>query len=516
MSGSKVFEAAKAKSNRSITWLIGLVLVMVLGFGVLCGSILIEARKEAYERAAEAASSLVSAIESDVARNIESADLSLRNVIDYLNDPHITGLDLTTRRKILFNRSVPVSRLGSILVIDQNGDVTLDSRTADAPPLNVGDRDYFLVHRKTANVGLYISRPVISRISGLGIFGVSRRLSKSDGSFAGVVMVSVQLSYFQQLFQQSTLGANGTITLSTADGVMLMRWPYAAKFIGSDFSHSRLYEEFPQSRAGRFESRSAFDGEQRLQIYSQIGAFPLLISVGQSTSDIYATWRRQSAGFAGLMALLTAIILVITGFLVRELRRRRDAENDLAVLATTDGLTRLANRRCFNARLEDEWARAASERTSLYLIMIDVDRFKPYNDMFGHHAGDELLRIVGTAIAVSMRHGDLGVRYGGDEFALLLPNAPAERVKEIETAIRNEFILSCQRKGIVPTGMSIGIAHAAPQPSQAPHELIEAADRALYEAKRRGRNRTETAPEQATPDTSPGPETMTTARPSAA
>ncbi len=493
MPASNPFETAKAESNRSINRLIALILVVVLGFCALCASILHEARKEAWEHAAEAATSLVSAIESDVARNMESADLSLQNVIDYLNDPQIAKLDLQTRRKILFNRSVPVSRLGSVLVIDENGQVTLNSRTADAPPLNVGDRDYFLVHKNNPSVGLYISRPLISRISGLGVYGVSRRLSRPDGSFAGAVMVSVQLSYFQQLFQQSALGSNGTITLSTADGVMLMHWPYHAKFFGSDFSHSRLYNEFAKARAGRFEERTAFDSVDRLHVYSQIGNFPLLIAVGQSTGDVFAAWNKQAASFAGLMALLTAVILVLAGYLIGELRRRRDVEADLAVLAMTDSLTKLANRRRFNELLKDEWESAIREDTPLCLIMFDADKFKPYNDLFGHQAGDELLKAIGGAIRASARINDLGVRYGGDEFALLLPRTSMETASDIGRAIRKEFVLSCQRQGVVPTGLSTGIACVTPQVGSAASELVEAADRALYDTKRRGKNRTEAA-----------------------
>jgi diguanylate cyclase (GGDEF)-like protein len=513
MPASNQFEAAKAKSNRSINRLIALILVVVLGFCALCASILREARKEAWERAAEAATSLVSAIESDVARNMESADLSLQNVIDYLNDPQIAKLDLQTRRKVLFNRSVPVSRLGSVLVIDEDGNVTLDSRTADAPPLKVADRDYFQVHKDNPSAGLYVSRPIISRISGLGIFGVSRRLSRPDGSFAGVVMVSVQLSYFHQLFQQSVLGSNGAITLSTADGVMLMHWPYHTKFIGSDFRHSKLYDEFAKARAGRFEERSSFDGVERLHVYSQIGQFPLLIAVGQSTGDVFAAWRRQAKGFAGLMALLTAVILALAAYLIGELRKRRDAEADLAVLAMTDSLTKLANRRHFNEHLKEEWERAVRDGTPLCLIMFDADKFKPYNDLFGHQAGDELLKAIGGAIAVSTRLNDLGVRYGGDEFALLLPRTSIETANDIGRAIRREFILSCQRQGVVPTGLSTGIACVTPQSGSTESELIEAADRALYDAKRHGKNRTETTPDAAAATAPPSPTEMPAAEP---
>jgi diguanylate cyclase (GGDEF)-like protein len=497
MQASNQRKAVEAKSNRSINRLITLILVMMIGFAALCAWTIIGARNEARGRAVDAATSLVSAIESDIARNIESADLSLQNVIDYLNDPQIAKLDLATRRKVMFNRSVPVSRLGSVLVIDDKGNVTLDSRTPDARPLNVADRDYFQFHRDNPSPGLYISRPIISRISGLGIFGASRRLSRPDGAFSGVVMVSVQLSYFQQLFQQSTLGSNGTITLSTADGLMLMRWPYHAKFIGSDFRHAKLYDEFAKARSGRFEAHSSFDGVNRLYVYSQIANFPLIIAVGQSTGDIFAAWRRQTAGVVGLMALLIAGILVLAWYLIRELRRRGDAERDLATLARTDSLTGLANRRRFNDVLTDEWERAARDGSPLALIMFDADKFKPYNDLFGHQAGDDLLRAVGGAIATSARPDDLGARYGGDEFAMLLPRTSMETARDLEAAIRKEFMSRCQRSGIVPTGLSTGVACVIAQQRGAPKELIEAAGRALHEAKRRGRNRTETGPDAA-------------------
>ena len=129
--------------------------------------------------------------------------------------------------------------------------------------------------------------------------------------------------------------------------------------------------------------------------------------------------------------------------------------------------------------------------------------FKPCD--LSHQAGDELLKAIGGAITACARPGDLGVRYGGDEFALLVPRTTMETVKDIENAIRREFILSCQRQGIVPTGLSTGVAHVTPQSGSAESELIEAADRALYDAKRRGKNRTETASGAASEAASPLP-----------
>lgn len=496
--------AATPAGNSSVNRLIALIFAVVLGFAALCALILVDARNGTFDRAAAAAASLASSIESEAARTVETADLSLQTVIENLNDPVITRLDLQTRRRLTFNRAVPVQRQGSVIVVDRNGDVTLDSRIADAGNLNVADRDYFQAHRDNANLGLYIAKPIISRISGLPIFGASRRLSNADGSFAGIVMVSIQLSYFQQLFQQSVPGPNGSITLSTGDGVMLMRWPYKAAYIGSDFRHSKLYDHLALSQSGRFESNSAIDGEHRLTVYRQVDDLPLVVAVSQSTADIYADWRAQTVNIVLLLALLTVTILLLAGYLIRELNRRRNVEADLALLAMTDSLTGLANRRRFSEALDIEWARAAREGTALSLMMLDADKFKPYNDMFGHQAGDALLKAIGlaigSAIADASPRGTLGVRYGGDEFALLLPRTGADAARQIETGIRHRFIHLCQQTGIVPCGLSTGISCMTPSEGETPHHLIEIADKALYDAKRRGHNRVDTAPIVTTPD----------------
>ncbi len=503
MLASNQIHAAKAASNKSINRLIGLLFVVVIGFSALCAYILLEARSAAWERAAEVAASLVSTIENDVSRNIEIADLSLQSVVENLNNPAVSRLDPQTRRGILFNRSAAVRQLGTIMVFDEKGNVTLDSRTEHVPSLNMADRDYFQVHKVNPAAGLSISRPMKTRLTGQWIVGLSRRLSHPDGSFAGVVMASLRLTYFQQLFQQAVLGPNGNITLSRDDGVVLMRWPYQADLIGSDISHAKLYEYLPKARAGRFETFAATDGVHRLIVYSQIGEFPLVVGVGQSTADIYAHWRAHALRIAVVVAVLTATILLLATYLFRELNRRRRAESRLAVQAMTDSLTKLSNRRHFNETFGADWDSAMRARAPISLIMIDADKFKSYNDTFGHQAGDALLKTIGAAIADSAKHdNDLGARYGGDEFALLLPETSAERAKTVEQAIRSRFMELCQQGGIVPSGLSFGIACMVPPEGGAKNELVEAADRALYHAKRRGRDRTEMAP-GSEPDSAP-------------
>ena len=181
-------------------------------------------------------------------------------------------------------------------------------------------------------------------------------------------------------------------------------------------------------------------------------------------------------------------------------RKRMDLELQrlnarLTELSTTDGLTELANRRLFDQTLQAEWARAARKRHPIALLMIDLDHFKDYNDRYGHPAGDECLRTVARLISETVkREGELVARYGGEEFALLLPGADlaagrivAERC--LQALERAALPHEASSTGVVT--LSIGIASAVAGVGIAPTALVEAADAALYRAKRAGRGRWE-------------------------
>jgi Diguanylate cyclase, GGDEF domain len=163
-----------------------------------------------------------------------------------------------------------------------------------------------------------------------------------------------------------------------------MRWPYKAEFIGRNLKGAELYMHLAHERIGHFETNAVTDG---VIAYSLIGDLPLVVAVGRSTTDIFADWRR----YAFTIALLVTAPWILVFFLILELRKRGEAERNLAMLATTDELTGLANRRKFNETISREWRRAMRERQPIALIMLDADLFKDYNDRYGHQAGDRLL-----------------------------------------------------------------------------------------------------------------------------
>ena len=167
------------------------------------------------------------------------------------------------------------------------------------------------------------------------------------------------------------------------------------------------------------------------------------------------------------------------------------------LMARTDPLTGLANRRKFDEALDSEWNRCLRQRTPLSLIIADVDHFKVYNDSFGHKAGDQRLCHIADAMKrYARRAGDLAVRYGGEEFVLLLPNLDAPSAFNLAETIRNSMELKakdgdCQCPKVDETvTISFGVATTVPEEGEKPENLVLDADRALYEAKRGGRNRT--------------------------
>jgi diguanylate cyclase (GGDEF)-like protein len=485
---------AATSATPSATWLIGVVFVVVFGFCAICAYVLYEMRRATWERAVEVAASLATAIGNDVSRNVETLDLSLRGVVDNLRHPDIDRIAPDLRQLVLFDRSATARHLGTILVLDEAGNIRIDSRTLNPPRLNLADRDYFRAHKDNPAIGLYISDPQIARLTGRWFIGVSRRLSHSDGSFAGVVMASLRLSYFQQLFKSVAIGANGNVTLFKTDGTVVMRWPYKKEFIGLDLSKAALFHHLGHARAGHFETAAATDGLHRQFAYRQIADLPLVISVGQLTDDIYANWRHAAVVIGVLVVALCAIAFWLALYLARELRRRRKAEMKFAALAMNDALTGLANRRHFNEVLDREWRRCKRDGVPIALLMIDTDLFKSYNDSHGHQTGDALLQTIGGAIAGTIKRGsDFGARYGGDEFAILLSGTSTAEAERVAEMLRQKFSELCQQEGVVESGLSIGISSITPRDGEDYGALVRAADEALYRAKHLGRNCTQIA-----------------------
>ena len=207
----------------------------------------------------------------------------------------------------------------------------------------------------------------------------------------------------------------------------------------------------------------------------------------------------------GAIALLALIALLVQEFIRRrtqrylETNRKLEARiadrtfeleavnRKLAELATEDALTGVANRRALEQGLQREWYRCLDQRRPLSVLMIDVDHFKRYNDTHGHLEGDVLLRTIAQHLAsLHDPKRELLSRYGGEEFALMLPGVHLEEAQR-----RGEAVREAMHRNVTETTVSIGVAGFVPSVQGEPNSLLRRADAALYRAKRAGRNRVE-------------------------
>jgi diguanylate cyclase (GGDEF)-like protein len=234
------------------------------------------------------------------------------------------------------------------------------------------------------------------------------------------------------------------------------------------------------------------------------------VSFLKDLNEIVAQYQKESENkiehlqlldsASGAIILLTLVFLGLYIFrplsntLLNERIQLEQANQELALLSSMDGLTGIANRRQFDYFLSLQWSLASRKKERIALIMCDIDHFKAYNDHYGHLQGDECLKKVASALKKSVkRQGDLLARYGGEEFVVVLPNTDFDGAKKIAEDLRTNVeqleiphLFSPVRPVVT---ISLGVAILYPSSTALLESLIEAADQALYQAKQTGRNR---------------------------
>jgi len=193
------FGGSKGRAGRqpwrlSAKLLIASSIVTVIGFSGICASVMLDMRRGEETLARQSLENLASGIDSDISRNIEVYDLSLRAVVSNMVMPELKGISKPILHLILFDHAATAKHFGAIEVFDARGKLIADASTLDPLPENRADEPFFQVHRDNPDVGLYISRPTLHR--GAYSIVLSRRITGDDGSFRGVVAGSILFTYF--------------------------------------------------------------------------------------------------------------------------------------------------------------------------------------------------------------------------------------------------------------------------------------------------------------------------------
>jgi diguanylate cyclase (GGDEF)-like protein len=406
--------------------------------------------------------------------------------------------------------------------------------------LNVSDRPHFqdaLTSREFA-----LSDYMINRLNQVPSVIATFPVIKDDGSLGGVVLAVINLQWIGDLAATAANHSGASVLLLDGGGSLIAGSPDQQAYLGKRFVQYALTQQMLANDEGSITA-PGFDGVNRIFAYVRVpwtkarlavgldenavhsgidheidfaylqlivfGLFVLLVAwfggeqlvvrpirslvrtaarFGRGDLDARASQEPWVAEFAPLAAALDDMAAKLAA---RE-EELQIANEHLEELASLDGLTGLANRRAFDRQIEREWQRAREQRKPLALMMVDIDHFKLFNDRYGHVAGDTCLRAVGETLSlVTLEEAVLVGRYGGEEFALLLPGLDVERAAaladEARKAVEDLFINHAESPCSYVT-ISVGVESMVPEKYQTAADLIEAADNALYDAKHRGRN----------------------------
>lgn len=275
----------------------------------------------------------------------ELADTILAGMVDRMEVGGTSPVAVAKIQNFLQGRKYNRQRIRGIFVYDETGRWLATTEDGDFSGFNNSDRDYFQRHRAAADRGTLIGRPVKSRSGGQWIITASRRFNHPDGSFAGVVLTSVEVAYFTQFYRRFDIGPNGAVSLLTADGIILSRSrDDDGAYVGRDMSGSPLFRTMAQRpNAGTYYFKSPLDGQERLSFYRKSSRYPLVVLATKAQSDVLAPWRQQAVTRFGVVTGLTLSMALIGFFLVRHLSK---GQRMAAALVAKEGDFRLIAEQC--------------------------------------------------------------------------------------------------------------------------------------------------------------------------
>ncbi|MEB0047812.1 MULTISPECIES: diguanylate cyclase [unclassified Pseudomonas] len=470
----------------------------------LCGLLYLQleqSRRHDLELAQVASSNLTRAMSQQAEDTFMKADLVLTSLVDWIQAEGIGPVQTARLQRTFARRVRALDQLHGIFLFDGQGQWVITSFDDLPRGSGVADREYFKFHQQNASSLAHIGPAIRSRENGAWIIPISKRINDKNGHFQGVLLAGIKMSYFDQFFKSFSIDDNGAMFLGLTDGTILARRPFVESQIGTSLAQSVIFQKLlPNAPSGSAMMSSLVDGVVRLYGYRQLEKYPLVVSAASSKDAILKGWYATAVQSSVIVALVVMGVGLFGWVFILQVRDGERIEADLRLaqqalelIATHDSLTGLANRRLFERALDIEFGRGARQGSPLSLVMLDIDFFKRYNDAYGHVAGDHCLAEVARALkGCCRRKADLAVRYGGEEFAVLLPDTDIHGALAISEQIRHSVMDKNITHSGSPTGfvtVSLGCYSFVPTGRDSIEVFIERADAALYQAKYSGRNR---------------------------
>lgn len=230
-------------------------------------------RETAIEHAHDTSKNVAAVLASHISRTVESADQSLQTLIGALDKPGIRNLDPQVRHDLLFSPTASARYVTGMGVTDDKGQL-VDGCCSLTHRWDFSDRDYFIVHREHANLGLYVSGVYKARSrAGVEAIALSRRMNRQDGTFAGTALVAIDLDYFRQLLERLDVGPRGITAIVRTDGTLMARNPPGAAR-AFNLSKSLTFPRMVNQESGFYVAPSASDGVVRLYTFQRVPGTP--------------------------------------------------------------------------------------------------------------------------------------------------------------------------------------------------------------------------------------------------
>ncbi|HEV2677660.1 MAG TPA: ATP-binding protein [Aliidongia sp.] len=297
------------------------------------------ARSGALEHGAENTRNLVGAIAQHAEDTIRTTDAVLVGLVNRIETDGTGPAALDGLRKVIMSEVDLLPQLKALGALDEHGAAIVTSLPVPVAA-NYADRDYFIFHQTHTDDAIHIGRPVQSKTKAEWVIPVTRRINHPDGSFAGVVLATVDMSYFQRFYDTFGIGDHGAILVASVEGTLLARRPFEVANIGRSMLQGTIFNQYlPHAPSGFAEMRSVADGVERLTSYRRTEAYPLVVAVALAKDEVLAGWRADAWRHGFGVALLVAALVILGFRLSRQIALRTamqlEAEAAMAAATTT-------------------------------------------------------------------------------------------------------------------------------------------------------------------------------------
>lgn len=469
-------------------------LIMTAGLWLAAVQRIAAERSQAVAAAMQANANLAIAFEEQTSRTLKAAEqIAAFAREQYL--AHERHLDLSD----WIDRGIIRSHIFTIIsVVNEQGAIA-GSTQPTPPSVNYSDRDFFTAQRTGTRDLLYVSKPVMGRVSHEWRIPMSLRITRPDGGFGGVIVIAVEPTYLTDFYRQADLGSDGLLEVTGLDGIMRSRKIGHESSFGTPARDLSWFARSATAPAGSFIDSGDVDGIKRVISYRTLADYSLMVVVGTAYDDVMAPILPREISYLAMAAGASVVLLLFTVWLMLGLARQRAitqalqaSEARLAHAAMHDSLTGLPNRVLFLERAERALETARRHMTLMGILYLDLDGFKEVNDRHGHAVGDLLLQQVAQRLEKHVRafSEDTVARFGGDEFAMILTTLPVQENGEaiiatvLETLSEPFDLDGIEARISTSVGAVLYPLHGRDLPT-----LISRADAAMYIAKNAGKNR---------------------------